>query len=209
MPIFIYLYGIGLGYLEGTAVGPVGLMCLRRSITDGLMISLVSGLGATLANGVFGGIAAFGLTSFQKILLEYSTPFGIFGGTYLIYLGIKTFLKKPFNDQGAYRVMSPFEAFASTFLLTISNPLTIGAFALFFTTLNISTYTFCDSLFLVFGICTGSMMWWTTLALLGRVIRSRVEISTLQSINRFSGVLIGCFGVGAFVMSLLNWYKPI
>ncbi|MBV9452721.1 MAG: LysE family transporter [Rubrobacter sp.] len=126
-----------LGFSVAVPVGPIGLLCLRRTLTDGQLVGFSCGLGVASADVVYGCIAVFSLTSFSELLASHQLWLRLVGGVFLLYLGIKVFLKRPAGDEAtstskASKVLVG--AHASTFVLTITNPMTILSFAAIFRT---------------------------------------------------------------------------
>ena len=111
-----FLRGLVIGFSIAAPVGPIGVLCIRRTLAEGRMSGLVSGLGAATADAIYGGIAGFGLTVVSNILISQQVWLRIIGGLFLCYLGGKTFLAKP-APQVASAVGSGFMgAYASDFL---------------------------------------------------------------------------------------------
>ena len=115
--MLIFLRGLMLGFLVAAPVGPIGVLCIRRSLTLGRMAGLLTGLGAATADGFYGCVAAFGLTFLSDLLVSQSFWLPVIGGLFLCYLGVKTFLAKPAEEnatglemQGTYLSL-----YASTF----------------------------------------------------------------------------------------------
>src|SRR4030095_1284897 len=95
MEVNLFLRGLGIGFCIAAPVGPIGVLCIRRTLADGRMAGLVSGLGAAVADAIYGAIAAFGLTAISDTLVAQQTWLRLGGGVFLIFLGTKTFLALP------------------------------------------------------------------------------------------------------------------
>ncbi|HEX6293181.1 MAG TPA: LysE family transporter, partial [Herpetosiphonaceae bacterium] len=100
MDMEVLLRGCLLGFSIAAPVGPIGVLCIRRALTDGRRSAFVSGLGAATADAVYGCIAGFGLTFISSLLLSHYLWLRLIGGLYLCYLGLKTFLSPPADDSG-------------------------------------------------------------------------------------------------------------
>ena len=113
-------------------MGPIGVLCIRRTLVDGRLYGLITGLGAASADAIYGIIAAFGLVSITNLLIGGQTWLRLVGGIFLCYLGVRTLLARPAQDEVSSQKTSLAGAYASTFLLTLTNPLTILSFAAIF-----------------------------------------------------------------------------
>jgi len=187
-------------------VGPVGVMCVRRTIFEGKRAGFISGLGAATADALFGSIAAFGLTFVSDWLIGYHQWLRIAGGCYLIYVGGSALLAEP----EARRSSEPdaeglLREFLSTFALTLTNPITILAFLGIFSALGLTGdgATFARAAVMVLGVWLGSLLWWLTLTFgLGSLFRS-FEARHLQWINRASGIILVVSGAGLLAAPLI------
>lgn len=202
--MLLFIKGIILGFAIAAPVGPIGILCIQRSLHGGLKIGLMTGAGATLADGVFGSIAAFGLTAVSSLLIAEQFWIRSIGGVYLIYLGIKLFFKSPVKKTNTSAEHSSFHALSSTFLLTLTNPMTILSSIAVFAGLGLGTIktSFFHSLFLVLGIMAGSALWWILLSSsVTFFLHHRLNETMLRTINRMSGFII--LGFGFFALHTL------
>ncbi len=124
MNISFLAKGLIIGFSIAAPVGPVGILCIRRSLSQGYLVGLFTGLGAATADALYGFIAGFGLTIISNILVNQQMEFKLMGGLFLCYLGLKIALEKP-TQQSANPSGKIISAYASTFFLTIKNPMTI------------------------------------------------------------------------------------
>ncbi len=193
----IPLRGLLLGFSIAAPVGPIGVLCIRRTLANGRPSGFVSGLGAATADGVYGSIAAFGLTFISSVLVDQQMYLRLVGGAFLCYLGIRTFIAKP-ATTATMEGSGLAGAYLSTFLLTITNPLTIISFAAVFAGLGVSAGgDYIAAGLLVLGVFTGSALWWFLLSGGISLFRSRIDSVALQWVNRISGLIITGFGVVA------------
>lgn len=204
MPTAAFLRGLLLGFSIAAPVGPIGVLCIRRTLADGRLTGLVSGLGAACADAVYGTIAAFGLTAVARLLIGQQLWLGLLGGLFLCYLGVQTARAKPAAVAAARSARSLSAAFASTFLLTLTNPLTILAFAAVFAGLGLAetVTTGATAAALVGGVFLGSALWWLLLSSGVSLARQRVTPGLLLWINRAAGAVILLFGLAAVVRAL-------
>ncbi|MCB0241839.1 MAG: LysE family translocator [Anaerolineae bacterium] len=202
MDFAIFVRGVAIGLAIAAPVGPIGVLCIRRTLAEGRLAGFVTGLGAATADTVYGAVAAFGLTAVSAFLVSQQDWLRLIGGAFLLYLGIRTFLTRPMpqtavRDDKSSRTLAG--DYASTFLLTITNPLTIISFAAVFAGLGLgSGYDDLGSaLLLVAGVFTGSALWWLLLSGGVSLLRGRITENGLRWVNRVSGVIITVFGVVA------------
>ena len=190
------LKGMIIGFSIAAPVGPIGVLCIRRTLAEGRAYGFASGLGAATADGFYGTVAALGLTLISSFLIDQANWLHLIGGAYLCYLGIKTFRSKPAERAAEAKGRGLVGAYTSTLFLTLTNPLTIFAFAAIFAGVGAevaSGNTF-GALNVVLGVFLGSATWWLILVTLTSLFRSRLSTGGLVWVNRVSGVLILGFG---------------
>lgn len=205
MDLNYLLKGLIIGFSIAVPVGPIGVLCIRRSLAQGRLAGLVSGLGAATADALYGTIAGFGLTYISNLILRQQTWLSLIGGLFLCYLGIKTWLSKPVEQAASAPDKNLLEAYASTFLLTLTNPATILSFAAIFAGLGLA-HTGGDygpAGLLVLGVFSGSALWWLTLSGGVSLFRSKFTPHRLRWLNWLAGLVITGFGL-LVLMSLLK-----
>ncbi len=193
------LKGLILGFAIAAPVGPIGVLCIRRTLADGKMNGFFSGLGAATADMFYGAVAAFGLTAIQSFLYGWQFWLRLIGGLFLFYLGIQTFASKPAESaaQVKERRGGLFGAYLSTVFLTLTNPATIISFTVIFAGLGFArtggNYT--SASFLVLGVFLGSSAWWLTLSSIVGFFRERFTSQWMVWVNRIAGAAIFGFGI--------------
>lgn len=195
--------GLFIGFAIAAPVGPIGILCIRRTLANGRMVGFFSGLGAASADMSYGAVAAFGLTVIQNLLLGAQIWLHILGGLFLIYLGIRTFLTKAINNKfNESSGQGLFQSYLSTLGLTLTNPATIISFTMIFAALRLgnSQGSNLSAVFLVTGVFLGSSAWWLTLIMLVGLVREKFTPAWMTWVNRFAGVLIFGFGLLALVI---------
>jgi threonine/homoserine/homoserine lactone efflux protein len=190
------LKGLIIGFSIAAPVGPIGVLCIRRTLAEGRAHGLVSGLGAATADGFYGTIAALGLTLVSSFLAEQANWLRLIGGAYLCYLGIKTFRSRPAERAAEAKGRGLLGAYTSTLFLTLTNPLTIFAFAAIFAGVGAEAAAgnTLGALNVVLGVFLGSAAWWLILVTLTSLFRSRLTTGGLVWVNRVSGIIILGFG---------------
>lgn len=236
-----YLFrGLVIGFSIAAPVGPIGVLCIRRTLADGRAVGFASGLGAATADAAYGSIAAFGLTAVSVALVGQQALLRLVGGAFLCYLGARTFAARPAgapavgeSSAGGTQAGEPAPAeparaesavarpasagpasseaarglpgaYASTFFLTLTNPMTILSFAAIFAGLGLASApgTFVSAGSLVAGVFLGSAAWWLVLSTGAGAMRSRFSPAGLRWVNRVSGAIIAAFGLVALVSVL-------
>jgi len=183
--------GLVFGFILAATVGPMWVLCFRRTMASGAPAGLASGMGIAVADGFYGAVAAFGLTAISGFLLAHSFWLGLVGAVFLVYLGIRTLLAKPDIRVHEERTLNLPAAFLSTLGLTLTNPPTILAFAAIFAGLGlVSTTDYEAAAWIVLGVFLGSAAWWVILALAAGKLRGRVGPGLARGINIVSGVSI-------------------
>ena len=195
------LSGLIIGFSIAAPVGPIGVLCIRRTLAEGRLHGLVSGLGAATADAVYGCIAAFGLAFISNLLVQQQVWLRVVGGAFLCFLGVRTILAKPSEKTQTGKKTGIASAYGSTFLLTLTNPVTIISFAAVFASLGLGNTAgdYGSAALLVFSVFVGSASWWLILSGAVSLFRTRVTPKVLLWINRFSGAIILGFGVVALV----------
>jgi len=187
MDISFLLRGIIIGFSIATPVGPIGILCIRRTLAEGRTSGLVSGLGAATADAIYGCIAGFGLTLISDFLISQQVWLRLVGGGFLCFLGLRTFLSKPAEQAALIKGKGLVGSYASTFFLTITNPMTILSFAAIFAGLGVggTSVSYVSAALLVLGVFTGSALWWFVLSGVANVFRAEFSRGKLKWINRF------------------------
>ena len=209
MLLLFFLKGIVVGILIAVPVGPVGVMCVRRTVVEGKLAGFVSGLGAATADAVFGVIAGFGLSVVSDLLISYQHWLRIAGACILLAVGGRSVLAKRPEAASSPDPESLSWYYASTFALTLSNPITILAFLGIFAAVGLTggEATLGRAAILVLGVWVGSLLWWFSLSFgVGLWLRS-FEPRHLAWINRGSGAILVLSGV-ALLASLVGEYFP-
>ena len=139
MHIVFFLRGLIIGFSIAAPVGPIGVLCIGRTLTQGRISGLISGLGAATADALYGSIAAFGLTFISTMLINQQGWIRLIGGIFLCFLGIKISLSSPARQAARVKGHSLVSSYASTFFLTLTNPMTILSFAAIFAGLGVGS----------------------------------------------------------------------
>lgn len=188
--------GVVSGAIVALPVGPIGIFCLRRMLTQGPAIGLASGFGSATADSMYAITALIGLSFISSWLMLHSVIFRIISSLFLCCLGITILFSKPSRPRATWtRGLLP--AYISTLLLTLTNPLIIVSFAALFTILGVNSamYTIPSLFSLWIGVFIGSSLWWVILSIITYYAHSKIAPETINIINKISGTLIIFFGI--------------
>jgi threonine/homoserine/homoserine lactone efflux protein len=197
MNIDFFLRGLIIGFSIALPVGPIGILCIRRTLTEGRLSGLLSGLGAATADALYGCVAGFGLTFISGILIGQTFWLRLIGGAFLCYLGVKTILSKSAEQAATDRKSSLLGAYVSTVFLTLTNPATVLSFVAVFAGLGLANTggNYATAGILVFGVFTGSALWWVILSSSVSLFRTKFNPRGLQWLNKISGSILLIFGI--------------
>jgi len=196
-----FFSGVAMGLIAAVPIGPVNLICIRRTFAFGPLNGFVSGLGAALGDGVFAAVTGLGLTWVAQLIEGYATIIELIGGAMLVMFGWRAFMAPPRpiedgnGDGGGATLVG---AIASTFLLTVTNPVTLLAFASLFAGLGGlagGAGSYHQAGFVVAGVVGGSAGWWLVLTTVIGLFHARIDQRLMRIINRTTGVLVGLFGL--------------
>jgi threonine/homoserine/homoserine lactone efflux protein len=193
----MFIKGFVIGFSIAAPVGPIGILCIQRTVSGGQVRGLVTGLGAATADAIYGLIAAFGLTFISNFLVAQSVWFRLFGGLFLFYLGLRALFRNPRQQSVSMANSTNFAAYGTTFFLTLTNPMTILFFAGIFAGLGIVSESarYASAALMVMGVFTGSATWWLLLSGATGILRNKMREVNLAWVNKIAGLVILAFGV--------------
>jgi len=205
--ISFFIKGLLIGLSIAAPVGPIGVLCIRRTLAKGLFSGLTSGLGAATADAFYGTVAGFGLAFVSNFLIRQQLWLRLIGGIFLIGLGFKIFLSKPAQEGEQANENAGFGDYASTFFLTLTNPATILSFAAIFAGLGLGATngSYVSATVLVAGVFSGSALWWLILSGGVNALRRKLSEKTLTWVNRISASIILIFGFVALTGILCRY----
>lgn len=202
MELSPFLQGIIIGLTLAVPVGPISLLCIRHSITGGRLHGIVSGIGVATADSLYAAVAVLGLTAVSGFIVSQQIIFRAIAGLVLIAVGIKVFISVP-PDPGVNTGHGSYSRdYLSMLALALANPLTILFFLVVLPGFGIvlGGTSLSSSAEFILGIFSGSATWWIILCGTIGSVRSRLTSRNLQMINRISGILIVCFGIGTLLL---------
>ena len=197
MWINFLLLGMVMGLVVAVPVGPLGLLCITRALAQGPTYGLFSGLGVATADALAAGIAALGITLISGFLSEYQLALRLVGGAFLCYFGYRISTTEPVAQVPIKNINSLVGAYATTFFLTFSNPMTILSFVAIYAGWHVPSLggDYIAAATLTAGVFTGSALWWIALFIALTTFHRRFNIRFLFWVHRVSGAIIAVFGV--------------
>ncbi len=190
-------------------LGPVGIICIQRTLNKGRVAGYISGLGAVVGDILYAIFAGFGITVITNFLIDQQVYLRVFGGALLVFVGIRMFFTdtvKQVKEQRLKKKQNVLSDFISVFFLTISNPMTIVAFGILIASLGFSSKEtgFFSMLYLILGIMLGAMLWWFVLVTLVNLFRDRFKLKRLIWINKITAIGVVLFGLFAGISVFFN-----
>ncbi len=197
----LFVKGFIIGFSIAAPVGPIGVLCIQRTLAGGNVQGLATGLGAATADAIYGFIAAFGLTFISNFFVGQSFWFRLIGGFFLCYLGIRAFSRQAPTQRVAVVHGTALSAYGTTFFLTLTNPMTILFFAGIFAGLGIVSKSmhYAAASLMVIGVFSGSAAWWVFLSGTTGIFRNKMNDRKLALVNKISGLVILAFGIAALI----------
>lgn len=204
MDISFFFKGILVGIIISAPIGPVGALCIQRTMNRGRLCGILSGIGAAIGDSIFAAIAVFGLTFISGFLNDKEAWFRIAGGVILLYFGLRVYLSKPQDCSAANGEVNHFGIIGSAFLLTISNPLVILSIIAVFAVLGIvdPTASYISTALLILGVFTGAVFLWTVTSHILSGYRNKMGQRGALLVNRITGLFILACGGYAFISLL-------
>ena len=209
--LLFLLRGIILGLSIAAPVGPIGILCIRRTLVAGRLAGFVLGLGAATADMFYGAVAAFGLGVISSVLVGESLWIHIIGACFLCWLGIKTILTPPAADpKVAVAATGLAGSYITTLLLTLTNPATILSFIAIFAGIGVvgsrsGTPVSVGAGLTVLGVFCGSALWWFTLSGIVNLVRSRFTPEVMRWVNYLSGAILIGFALYAVLTLFISF----
>jgi threonine/homoserine/homoserine lactone efflux protein len=200
MALADFLKGILIGFAMAVPIGPIGIMCIRKTLTEGRIHGLIIGLGAATADLLYGCVAAFGLTVISNTLNSQRIWIRLVGGALLLFLGIRTFRAQPADPKLSLNNSGMLRSYLTTVFLTLTNPVTIFAFIAVFASLGLGNgLSYFSASALVTGVFFGSALWFLLLSSGVTLFRKKLDKAGLRWVNRIAGALIILTGIIAIV----------
>ena len=195
----LFFKGIIVGLLVSVPLGPVGVLCIQRTLNKGRLAGFVSGLGAAVADTIFAIIAGFGLTIIINFIEERHVYFQIIGGLFVLYIGLRIFYTNPVKQLKLQRLKKTqlSQDFVSIFLLTLSNPMAIFLFLAIMAAINVASdkLSIIEISLLTAGISAGAILWWFMLSTIANRFRKKIRLRNIWWLNKITGSVVFLFGL--------------
>jgi threonine/homoserine/homoserine lactone efflux protein len=204
----LFLQGLMFGFAMAAIPGPIFFLIVQRTLAEGPLTGFFCGLGAATADFIYAFIAVIGLTFIMQFLISHQMALSLLGGLFIIYLGIKTFLRVVVIQKIEVVDTRLFTAWLSTLLLTLANPVTIGSYCILFASLGISQQPTLNTLIsLLMGVATGALLVILVLIIPLSFFRQRISVRKLMLLNQTAGIILICFGVMVLFRGFDMWYR--
>ena len=203
----LFIQGILIGLFVSIPMGPVGVLCIQRTLQQGRLSGFVSGLGAATADTMFAGIAGLGLTLVSDFFQEQKTWIMLVGAVILIVLGLRMFFRNTIKQVRAYKYKQSnlISDFVSIFALTITNPLTIIFYGIVFASFDMVQDNITSLQIILLGIFLGAMSIWFVLSTFVNLFRKHFRLRIIFYINKTVGIIIIIFGI----IAVINAFSPV
>lgn len=202
--VSFFLRGVLIGLLFGIPAGAVGAMTVQRTWSYGMKAGLLTGLGSSVADGIYACVGAFGLTVISDFLLRYQTMIHLAGGGLILFMGFHLFFDKG-EEREIPSVSGGIKMFLSSFVVGITNPAAILTFLFAFSYFGITGEAkLLQGMCLVLGVFFGTYLWWGALSVAVSVMKSRQKKDHFQTMNKIFGVILCLFGMVVFIRVIFS-----
>ncbi len=205
LPLINIVWGVLIGVVMAAPLGPVNLICIRRTLAYSKRNGFTVGLGAAVADTIFGAVAAFGLSSVMGMVHQVNNWFEIIGGIILIIVSINLWTKHPHLADTEDTVRDRVKGAIGAFMLTMMNPMTVVGFVALFVALGLQDMGQdpMNAAAITLGIFLGSSLWWFTITRCAGYMRGRLSDDHLLNINRISAAIVALCGIWALGKNIL------
>ncbi len=195
----LIIKGLFIGFIASISIGPIAFTTVQRTINDGKLRGLIMGLGVAIADTIFAIIATLSINSIFDLIESYQVPIRIIGGIIILIVGFRLVRKKSYTQTTEIKgkIGTYATDFLSTFLLALSNPLSIAMYALFFATFNIipKGSNYFELLKLYGGIFLGTNLWWGLIVFSTNLIPNQSWLKDSQRLNKSFGSIVIFLGI--------------
>lgn len=196
--ILLFLKSIAVGLAVAAPIGPVGTLCINRTLHRGFLAGIATGIGAACADALFAACAAVGMAAFTVTMAAFEGPLKIGGGLFMVALGLHSMTPHPGKAIAAISKRGLLRTLGMSFLLTLANPITVLSFAAIFAALGmVEAAEWIYATLVVFGVLLGALGWWFALCGCVALARNRLQGGFSRWASRISGMMIVLFGLGA------------
>ena len=203
----LFYKGLGIGIMVAAPVGPIGLLCIQRSVTKGFKSGFLSGIGAALADACYSSLSVFGIVAISTFLLSHQMLIQFLGSLFILGLGLQTAIQFKTSSLCSSSI-SYWQDFSSTFALTLTNPSTLLAFLAIYASVQGANETaaYADAILFISGVFLGSLSWWGILSSSVNAMRGHLQEKNLRWINRISGMALILLGGKSLLVNLKHFF---
>ncbi len=195
MQATVFAQAVWIGLSIAAPVGPIGLLVIQRTLRHGRAVGLATGLGAAVADAVYGALGAYGVTALVSLLQQSRVPLVLAGGAFLLWLAWRTWQAAPPAHEARVRGGPGLgAAFAGIFVLTLSNPATILSFVAVFGALAAAGAPASPAA-MVAGVLAGSALWYLLLSAAVGALRHRFDARAQRAVGRVSALMLAGFAL--------------
>jgi putative LysE/RhtB family amino acid efflux pump len=209
MDPLLFFKSVALGLAIAAPLGPIGVLCINRTLEKGFWAGVAGGLGTALADASYATLAAAGFAAFSATLIYVDMPLRLVGGLFMIFLGVRGIRAPPVKKAAAVGARDLLGTISATFFLTIANPATILSFAAIFAGLGLANQPGAvNAALVVAGVFTGSLLWWFVLSGVVAGLNHRLPAGFSRFTSALSGVVLvgfGLFAIGSFAIGITAW----
>lgn len=199
MHVLLFLKGVATGLIISIPLGPMALICIRRTLNQGYLTGLVTAFGIALADSIYASIAGFGVGFIIDQIREHEKLVGLLGGIIITVLGLIMIISQTRTKPKEKLTAAPFSLFRSFYtaiLLTLSNPITLLALIALFSWIGaLKDQTLFDTWLIVLGVFMGALTWFNLLALFSSILKSKLKPEVINIVHRVTGILIIIIGI--------------
>jgi len=189
--LLFLVQGVIIGFAMAVPVGPVGILCIRKTLAEGHARGLIIGIGAATGDALYASLAAFGLTFISDTIAANQLWLRLIGGGVLLFLGIRTYYARPKDPRIHFESTGILRSYVYAFLLVITNPVTVFAFIAVFAAFGLGhALNVVSASLLVIGVFLGSGTWFLTLSYIATQFRDKLDKDGFRWVNRVAGILI-------------------
>lgn len=202
----LFLKSLAMGLAIAAPLGPIGALCIQRTLARGFFAGAAGGLGTALADALYASLAAAGFTAFAAALARISTPLAVVGGAFLLWLAWRGWPRGTPETRAAAPAAARglLATTATTFALTMTNPATVLSFAAIFAGLGLAeSASVASAVQVVAGVFMGSMLWWLTLSGTVAGLHRRLPPGFALWVARVSSLMMGGFGLWALGATII------
>ena len=202
----LFVQGTIIGLTLAVPIGPISLLCIQRSIADGRLHGIISGIGVASSDSFYATVSFLGLTIISGLIIAQQYLFRFLAGIVLIFIGIRVFLSVPLGASTQTGHETYLKDYLSMAAIAIANPLTLLFFIVIVPGFGVVIHgnSFLSAMEFVAGVFFGSVVWWVILCGFVGTMRTRISEENLRLINRISGILISCFGAGMLLLLVIT-----